>query len=565
MEYTILILLLPLASFLVLGLAGMKMRPAAAGAVGTAVLAVVALLSYWTAFEYFSAGRDAAGVFPTLIPWNAVWLPIGGALHIDLGILLDPISVMMLVVISTVSLMVHIYSLGYMKGERGFQRYYAFLSLFTMSMIGLVVATNIFQMYLFWELVGVSSYLLIGFYYTKKEAVAASKKAFIVTRFADLGFLIGILIYGYYAGTFSFTPETHALVAAGAMIPLALGLMFVGGAGKSAMFPLHIWLPDAMEGPTPVSALIHAATMVVAGVYLVARMFPLFVGYAPEVLHWTAYIGAFTALYAAVVACVQSDIKRVLAFSTISQIGFMLVALGVSTSADPHAGGLGYMASMFHLFTHAMFKALLFLGAGCIIHAVHSNEMSAMGGLRRYMPLTHLTFLVACLAIAGIWPLSGFFSKDEILTACFAFSPVMGWVMTAIAGLTAFYMFRLYYGIFWGAENRELHAAHKPHEAPLTMTLPFAVTLLGGVLEDTDLLALAVLDHSGVHLRALHHGSAELRVLTIDDGQNLIEHHGVASIHVQLLDEQSVTLADVVLLTAGNDNSLHNLVAPAFP
>ena len=486
MEYTILILLLPLASFLVLGLAGMKMRPAAAGAVGTAVLAVVALLSYWTAFEYFSAGRDAAGVFPTLIPWNAVWLPIGGALHIDLGILLDPISVMMLVVISTVSLMVHIYSLGYMKGERGFQRYYAFLSLFTMSMIGLVVATNIFQMYLFWELVGVSSYLLIGFYYTKKEAVAASKKAFIVTRFADLGFLIGILVYGYYAGTFSFTPETHALVAAGAMIPLALGLMFVGGAGKSAMFPLHIWLPDAMEGPTPVSALIHAATMVVAGVYLVARMFPLFVGYAPEVLHWTAYIGAFTALYAAVVACVQSDIKRVLAFSTISQIGFMIVALGVCTSADPHTGGLGYMASMFHLFTHAMFKALLFLGAGCIIHAVHSNEMSAMGGLRRYMPVTHATFLIACLAIAGIWPLSGFFSKDEILTACFAFSPVMGWVMTGIAGLTAFYMFRLYYNIFWGRENRELHAAHRPHEAPLTMTLPLlflsAVTCVAGFI-----------------------------------------------------------------------------------
>ena len=486
MEYTILILLLPLASFLVLGLAGMKMRPAAAGAVGTAVLAVVALLSYWTAFEYFSAGRDAAGVFPTLIPWNAVWLPIGGALHIDLGILLDPISVMMLVVISTVSLMVHIYSLGYMKGERGVQRYYAFLSLFTMSMMGLVVATNIFQMYLFWELVGVSSYLLIGFYYTKKEAVAASKKAFIVTRFADLGFLVGILFYGYYAGTFSFTPDVQLLAAAGAMIPLALGLMFIGGAGKSAMFPLHIWLPDAMEGPTPVSALIHAATMVVAGVYLVARMFPLFVGYAPEVLHWTAYIGAFTALYAAVVACVQSDIKRVLAFSTISQIGFMIVALGVCTSADPHTGGLGYMASMFHLFTHAMFKALLFLGAGCIIHAVHSNEMSAMGGLRRYMPVTHATFLVACLAIAGIWPLSGFFSKDEILTACFAFSPVMGWVMTGIAGLTAFYMFRLYYNIFWGRENRELHAAHRPHEAPLTMTLPLvflaAVTCVAGFI-----------------------------------------------------------------------------------
>ena len=486
MEYTILILLLPLLSFLFLGLAGMKLKPVVAGAIGTAVLAVVALLSYCTAFEYFSAGRDASGVFPTLVPWNTVWLPISRTLHIDLGILLDPISVMMLVVISTVSLMVHVYSLGYMKGERGVQRYYAFLSLFTMSMMGLVVATNIFQMYLFWELVGVSSYLLIGFYYTKKEAVAASKKAFIVTRFADLGFLVGILFYGYYAGTFSFTPDVQLLAAAGAMIPLALGLMFIGGAGKSAMFPLHIWLPDAMEGPTPVSALIHAATMVVAGVYLVARMFPLFVGYAPEVLHWTAYIGAFTALYAAVVACVQSDIKRVLAFSTISQIGFMLVALGVSTSADPHAGGLGYMASMFHLFTHAMFKALLFLGAGCIIHAVHSNEMSAMGGLRRYMPVTHATFLVACLAIAGIWPLSGFFSKDEILTACFAFSPVMGWVMTGIAGLTAFYMFRLYYNIFWGRENRELHAAHRPHEAPLTMTLPLvflaAVTCVAGFI-----------------------------------------------------------------------------------
>ena len=486
MEYTILILLLPFVSFLFLGLAGMKLRPVVAGAIGTAVLAVVAVLSYMTAWEYFSAGRDAAGVFPTLIPWNTVWLPIAGDLHIDLGVLLDPISVMMLVMISTVSLMVHIYSFGYMKGERGFQRYYAFLSLFTMSMMGLVVATNIFQMYLFWELVGVSSYLLIGFYYTKPEAIAASKKAFIVTRFADLGFLIGILVYGYYAGTFTFTPAASTLAAAGVMIPLALGLMFVGGAGKSAMFPLHIWLPDAMEGPTPVSALIHAATMVVAGVYLVARMFPLFIGYAPEVLHWTAYIGAFTALYAAVVACVQSDIKRVLAFSTISQIGFMIVALGVCTSNDPHTGGLGYMASMFHLFTHAMFKALLFLGAGAIIHAVHSNEMSTMGGLRRYMPLTHITFLIACLAIAGIWPFSGFFSKDEILTACFAFSPVMGWVMTAIAGLTAFYMFRLYYGIFWGRENRELHAEHTPHEAPFTMTLPLlilaAVTCVAGFI-----------------------------------------------------------------------------------
>ena len=484
MEYTILILALPFLSFILLGLLGTKLKPGVAGAVGTTVTAAVALLSWWTAFSYFGAGRDGSGVFPTLIPWNTVWLPFGGGLHIDLGIMLDPISVMMLIVISTVSLMVHIYSFGYMKGERGFQRYYSFLSLFTMSMLGLVVATNIFQMYIFWELVGVSSYLLIGFYYTKKEAVAASKKAFIVTRFADLGFLVGILIYGFYTGTFSFTPDAPALGAAKALLPLALGLMFIGGAGKSAMFPLHIWLPDAMEGPTPVSALIHAATMVVAGVYLVARMFPLFIGYAPGVLHVTAYVGAFTALYAAVVACVQSDIKRVLAFSTISQIGFMIVALGVCTSSDPHEGGLGYMASMFHLFTHAMFKALLFLSAGCIIHAVHSNEMSAMGGLRKYMPLTHITFLVACLSIAGIWPLSGFFSKDEILAACFRFSPAMGALMTFIAGLTAFYMFRLYYSIFWGKENKVLHREHRPHEAPLSMTIPLiflaAVTLVAG-------------------------------------------------------------------------------------
>lgn len=212
--------------------------------------------------------------------------------------------------------------------------------------------------------------------------------------------------------------------------------------------------------------------MVVAGVYLVARMFPLFIAYAPDTLHIVAYVGAFTAFFAASIACVQSDIKRVLAFSTISQIGFMMVALGVCTSADPHEGGLGYMAGMFHLFTHAMFKALLFLGAGSIIHAVHSNEMSAMGGLRKYMPITHITFLIACLAIAGIPPFSGFFSKDEILAACFEFSPVMGWIMAVIAGMTAFYMFRLYFGIFWGTENKELHAEHTPHESPLAMTFP---------------------------------------------------------------------------------------------
>lgn len=498
MEYSVIILLLPLCMFLFLGLVGHKLSERVAGILGTIGLSVAAVLAYVVAFNYFTMPRNAEGVFDTLQPINFEWLRFTEHLHIDLGILLDPISVMMLVVITTVSLMVHIYSMGYMHGEKGFQRYYAFLSLFSFSMLGLVVATNIFQMYIFWELVGVSSYLLIGFYYTKPAAVSASKKAFIVTRFADLGFLIGILILSFFTETFDFATlmsnpsalvsETAGMTFMGCSVAAwAMALIFMGGAGKSAMFPLHIWLPDAMEGPTPVSALIHAATMVVAGVYLVARLFPMYCA-VPEVLELITWVGAITALYAAVVACVQTDIKRVLAFSTISQIAFMMGALGVASDVDLHTG-LGYMASMFHLFTHAMFKALLFLGAGCIIHAVHSNEMSEMGNLRKYMPVTHITFLIACLAIAGIPPFSGFFSKDEILAACFQYSPVMGWVMTVIAAMTAFYMFRLYYGIFWGSEpprasshsehntphgNLEAAPCHpcRPHESPLAMTFP---------------------------------------------------------------------------------------------
>ena len=518
--YSIWILLLPLISFLVIGLPEFLNKKYAwshktAGLIGTCSLGLVTALSYFTAFKYFSADRLADGTFATFVPYNATWLPLGH-LHFDLGILLDPISVMMLIVISTVSLMVHIYSFGYMHGEKGFQRYYAFLSLFTMSMLGLVLATNIFQMYMFWELVGVSSYLLIGFYYTLHAAVHASKKAFIVTRFADMFFLIGILIFGYYTGSYNFSFTGHIEYLNGAqvfttanaahtaglgamLLPTSLVLMFIGGAGKSAMFPLHIWLPDAMEGPTPVSALIHAATMVVAGVVQIARLFPVWIEYAPQALDVVVWVGAFTAFYAAAVACAQSDIKRVLAFSTISQIAFMMVALGVCMPGhhgailDNHAQ-LGYMASMFHLFTHAMFKACLFLGAGCIIHATHSNEMSTMGGLRKYMPITHATFLISCLAIAGIPFFSGFSSKDEIITACFEKNSFIGWWMTGVAAMTAFYMFRLYYGIFWGTENKELHAQHTPHEAPATMTFPLVFlsivtvgvgvfTTLGGFLD----------------------------------------------------------------------------------
>ena len=482
MEYSILILITPLFLFLFLGLVGGKLRPNIAGIIGTLGMGFCAVLAYSVAYQYFFVIGKTADSWQSIVPINFEWLRFTELLHIDLGILLDPISVMMLVVITTVSFMVHIYSLGYMHGEVGFQRYYALLSLFSFSMLGLVVATNIFQMYIFWELVGVSSYSLIGFYYQKPSAVLASKKAFIVTRFADLGFLVGILILSYYTKTFDFatlTANNAELVISSfaggtfmgmSLVSVALALIFMGGAGKSAMFPLHIWLPDAMEGPTPVSALIHAATMVVAGVFLVARLFPVYFFAAPDVLTMIAYIGAFTALFAAVIAITQTDIKRVLAFSTISQIAYMMAALGVSKYGDHD--GLGYMASMFHLFTHAFFKALLFLGAGSVIHAVHSNEMKDMGNLHKYMKITSITFLIACLAIAGIPPFSGFFSKDEILAAAFHNQPIVFWTLWIVAGLTAFYMFRLYFGIFF---NGKRDYEHKPHESGLPMAIPLMI------------------------------------------------------------------------------------------
>ena len=481
----LLILALPLCMFLVLGITGHKMSHKMAGILGTLGMGTALVLAYTTAFTYFFSGNfvDEAGNRLQHIVFNYDWLAFTDSLVISLGFLLDPISAMMLVVITTISFMVHLYSLGYMHGEKGFQRYYAFLSLFSFSMLGLVVATNIFQMYIFWELVGASSYLLIGFYYTKPSAVSASKKAFIVTRFADLGFLIGILILSFYTSTFDFVTMTSApqnvlastngaVFMGGSVLTWALVLIFMGGMGKSAMMPLHIWLPDAMEGPTPVSALIHAATMVVAGVFLVARMFPVYLveEVALEIITW---VGALTALYAAIVACTQVDIKRVLAFSTISQIAFMVVSLGVARP-ELHEG-VGYMASMFHLFTHAMFKALLFLGAGALIHAVHSNDFTSMGGLRKYMPITHITFLIGCLAIAGIYPFAGFFSKDEILVAAYNNSMMWGIWMTAVAGLTAFYMFRLYYRIFWWNDPDYSKHHHTPHDAPWTMTLPLII------------------------------------------------------------------------------------------
>jgi NADH-quinone oxidoreductase subunit L len=485
--YTIWIPLIPFLMFLTLGLGGYKLKAKLSGLLGTAGLGVVTLLSYVTAYSYFFSSEKIDGAYQKIQAFNTTWLQLTDKLHIDLGVLLDPISVMMLVVISTVSFMVHIYSLGYMKGERGYERFFAFLSLFTFSMLGLVLATNIFQMYIFWELVGVSSYLLIGFYYDRPSAVRAAKKAFIVTRFADFGFLIGILMLSFITGTFDFisltNPAGTAITQGSGVAFLGLSVMtwsmifvFLGGVGKSAMMPFHIWLPDAMEGPTPVSALIHAATMVVAGVYLVARMFPVYAISAPTALQVVAWVGGISSLFAAIIACTQTDIKRVLAFSTMSQIGYMMLALGVSGYGGHE--GLGYMASMFHLFTHAMFKALLFLGAGAIIHAVHSNDMTDMGGLRKYLPITHLTFLIACLTIAGIPPFSGFFSKDEILAAAFEHNKILWAIEFAVAGLTAFYMFRLYFNVFWG---RDTHYHHTPHEAPAVMTVPLIILAVASV------------------------------------------------------------------------------------
>jgi NADH-quinone oxidoreductase subunit L len=482
--------------FLFLGFTARKIKEPLSGYLGTGGLLAVFILSYYTAYKYFFVDGLADGKYQQIrVMIKEGWIHFTDKLAIDIGIIIDPISVMMLVVVSTISLMVHIYSLGYMHKDSGFSRFYAYLSLFTFSMLGLILASNLFMIYIFWELVGVSSFLLIGYYFEKPSAVAASKKAFIVTRFADMFFLIGILMIGYFGQSFDFmtlnSESTIAMLNSWiqnhqiasflgiSLISWALILIFIGGMGKSAMFPLHIWLPDAMEGPTPVSALIHAATMVVAGVYLVARLFPMYYHIEGGVaLRVVAVVGAFSALFAAIIALTQEDIKRVLAFSTMSQIGYMMMALGVS-GFDGHEG-LGYMAGMFHLFTHAMFKALLFLVAGAVIHAVHSNFMKDMGGLHKYMPIASWTFLIAALAISGIPPFSGFFSKDEILMAAWEYNKIIWFVGFIVAGMTAFYMFRLYFRIF---HHKETKFEHTPHEAPASMsfTLIFLAVMTLGV------------------------------------------------------------------------------------
>jgi len=390
------------------------------------------------------------------------WLNVPGV-HIEAGILVDPLTAVMLFVVTLVALLVEIYSVGYMHGDEGFSRFFAYLSLFTFSMLGLVVANNYFQIFFFWELVGLCSYLLIGFYFYKNSAADANKKAFITNRVADFGFMLGIFFLWLVFGTFNFGELAEAIEHFDntAFLTLAAILVFIGPVGKSAQFPLHVWLPDAMEGPTPVSALIHAATMVAAGVYLLARTFVLF-NAAPSVLLIVAYIGGFTSIFAASIAIVQDDIKRILAFSTLSQLGYMVMAIG--------AGSI--TAGMFHLTTHAFFKALLFLGAGSAIHAVHSNSIFDMGGLYKKMKITTWTFIIGSLALAGIFPLAGFWSKDEILLVTKEAGLTGLYIIGSIvAFMTAFYMFRLIFIAFFGEKLSDHHA----HESPWTMTVPLLI------------------------------------------------------------------------------------------
>ena len=484
-----LILLLPLASFAVNALAvrpllGKDSEVAAYSTIGS--LAIGFALSLWALASVINAADRL-----TFEPRS--WLEVGN-LEINFGILMAPLTAVMLVVVTGVSLMVQVYSTGYMKGDPGYVRYFAFMSLFSASMVGLVLASNIVQLYIFWELVGLCSYLLIGFWYERPAAAAAAKKAFIMTRLGDFGFLLAILYLVSKGDSFTdagFNPleitDVYKAVAMGGVLTtaaaswIAIGI-FAGAVGKSAQFPLHTWLPDAMEGPTPVSALIHAATMVAAGVFLVARFFPIF-ELSNVAMDTVALIGGGTALFAASMGLVSNDIKRVLAYSTMSQLGFMMLALGVGA----------YGPAIFHLFTHAFFKALLFLGAGSVNHASGTFDMRHMGGLRRHMPWTFATFLIAGLSLAGIFPLAGFWSKDELLAHAFGgggVAQVVFWLGIAAAFMTAFYIFRAIFMTFTGEFRGGADAEEDPApgaavhlgESPRSMVWPLAILAVPAVL-----------------------------------------------------------------------------------
>jgi NADH-quinone oxidoreductase subunit L len=457
-----LIPLFPLVAFALIIALGRR-APGQGAYVAIAGIGLAGLISIGIFFEMLG------GAGP--VDLNTRWMVLG-SYALDIGLRVDHLTTLMLLVVTIVGSMIFTYSIGYMHGDPRYPRFFAYMSLFAFSMLLLVLANNLLFLYAGWELVGLCSYLLIGFYFERPSAARASLKAFVTTRVGDFFMFLGILLIFFHLGTFRFE-EIFASVQAGALKDLTVGglplvtvaavLLFGGAVGKSAQVPLHTWLPDAMEGPTPVSALIHAATMVAAGVYMVARTYTLFFA-SPDVgaLHVVAWIGGITALMAATIAVVQDDIKRVLAYSTISQLGYMMLSLGM----------LGYTAGMFHLMTHAFFKALLFLGAGSVIHAMHTNDIKEMGGLARAMPSTYWTFLIGTLALAGVFPFAGFWSKDEILLETFHHNTVLFAMGALAAFLTAFYMFRVIFYTFTGTLRS--HDAH-PHESPSVMTWPLWV------------------------------------------------------------------------------------------
>ncbi|MEL7562070.1 NADH-quinone oxidoreductase subunit L [Dehalogenimonas sp. 4OHTPN] len=449
------IFLLPLLAFALISLfvkPVLKPKAEVSGYIGIGAIGLALALSLWALFGVL--GAEEHEIFIAPLDWLSV-----GSLNIELGIILDGLTAVMLVVICAVALMVNLYSLGYMHGDPGFERYYAVLSLFSASMIGLVLSGNLFITFAFWELVGLCSYLLIGFWFQRPAAATAAKKAFIITRVGDFGFLAAILVLFATTGTLNIHELNELAVigvlAGGVLTWAALGI-FLGAVGKSAQFPLHVWLPDAMEGPTPVSALIHAATMVAAGVFLVARTFPLF-EHSTTALTTVAVIGGVTAVFAASMGLVMHDMKRVLAYSTVSQLGYMMLGLGTG----------GVAVAMFHLVNHAFFKSLLFLGSGSVNHATGTFDMRQMGGLKHHMPKTYWTMLIASVSMAGIWPLSGFFSKDEIIAGSSS-QPLLMALALATVFITAFYMFRLMFLGFHGHYRGHGH----PHESPGVMTAP---------------------------------------------------------------------------------------------
>ena len=463
LEHAWLIPLLPALAFVVIGMVTRSYGRLSA-AIAVSMSALSFLLAAGTALAVVEGNITVEAPFIQKVSWFHI-----GIVQIDMGVLVDPLTAMMLMVVTTVSLLVQIYSCGYMKGDPGYGRFFAFLSLFAGSMLGLVIAVNFLQMYFFWELVGLCSYLLIGFYYYKISAREAAKKAFMTTRVGDFGLLLGILLLQLTFGTLDFQALQSAVPAyvvqcgTGFLTVIAL-LLFVGPIGKSGQFPLHVWLPDAMEGPTPVSALIHAATMVVAGVYLVGRAMFLFAE-VPVVMNFIAWIGGFTAIFAASIAITQRQIKRILAYSTVSQLGYMMLALG--------AGSL--TSSFFHLMTHAFFKAMLFLSAGAVMHAMAEEaDIFKMGGLRKKLPVTFAAMTIGVLAIAGIPPFAGFFSKDEILAAAAAVSTPLYVLAVVTAFMTAFYMARLLFVTFMG-EPASREAYDHAHEVGWFMRLPLLV------------------------------------------------------------------------------------------